>query len=86
MGETVANALMTTPLFLVMLAIAVFIIFLTEFRVKHSFSGTVSRFSLPLLNRWAYRSSVGYDYRYRCLCLHVTVWRHRQMLSYLVPV
>ena len=31
MGETVANALMTTPLFLVMLAIAVFIIFLTEF-------------------------------------------------------
>jgi len=31
MGETVANALMTTPLFLVMLAVAAFIIFLTEF-------------------------------------------------------
>lgn len=31
MGETVAQALMTTPLFLVMLAVAAFIIFLTEF-------------------------------------------------------
>ncbi|WP_019674000.1 SLC13 family permease [Psychrobacter lutiphocae] len=31
MGETVANALMTTPLFLVLLVVAAFIIFLTEF-------------------------------------------------------